>query len=230
MRLTESFWERAYAQSGFCWGLEHSQYAELIMTTVERHACVAELGCGYGRDLVYLARCFPEKRFAGIDISATALAMMAPYAQRSGQMPMNVQGIKWDVRSERPVPGEISERATCYLCHSLVHLLSEGERGEFFAGLDAAAKPGSQLLISAYSTCDTRFGHGCKVAEGTYRCSSQFPEAEVHFFEQDELRTELVAAGLQVTQIEEFEEVEHLGEERVTSLYLLAQAEVAKAS
>ena len=203
MALTERFWEDAYAQSGYCWGLAPSCFVQRAIPAVEQHTSIVELGCGYGRDLLYLARKFPRAGFAGVDISTNALALLRKLAGQSGGQPCNLASEKWDVNTAPPLPPSLSQTATCLLCHSLVHLLSARERRVLLSGLAEAVRPRrATLLLSAYSRHDSKFGTGEQVAGGTYRCSERFPAAEVHFFDADELAGELREAGWRVHTME----------------------------
>jgi S-adenosylmethionine-diacylgycerolhomoserine-N-methlytransferase len=50
----------------------------------QRGACVLEIGCGTGRNLVKLARAYPQARFCGIDISAEMLETAGRSVARAG--------------------------------------------------------------------------------------------------------------------------------------------------
>jgi S-adenosylmethionine-diacylgycerolhomoserine-N-methlytransferase len=46
--------------------------------------CVLEIGCGTARNLVVAARCYPQARFFGIDVSSAMLATAAHNVDRAG--------------------------------------------------------------------------------------------------------------------------------------------------
>lgn len=225
MKLDERFWDSAYAEKGYCWGTDPSEFVRQICPIIELYDGILEVGCGYGRDLLCQARCFPRKKFIGVDISSLSLGLMEKLSERLGISAENWETVKCDVTVTLAPLSEIMYKIQCVFCHSLIHLFLKRERIAFLKSFAEISKPGTLLLFSAYSRDDKKFGTGPEVDEGTFKCSKNFPDVEVHFFSKEELIGEIHGTGWSVRNIRTYLEKEQQRDRIEDSLYHLVEAE-----
>ena len=79
----QQFWEKRYQKEGHIWGEEPSMCARTIADRLHGTGKnVIDVGCGYGRDLIYLAK--QGFQVTGVDISETGLSLGKEWACKEG--------------------------------------------------------------------------------------------------------------------------------------------------
>jgi len=78
------YWDERYRKGRFEWGDKQTLVAEVARDTMEKGGfkSVLDVGCGYGRDCIYLARAGFD--VVGIDVSAEALKLARDWAKGDG--------------------------------------------------------------------------------------------------------------------------------------------------
>lgn len=147
----QAFWDREYQSADhLALSTNPSEDLEKFTRYLEREygraylnplASVLDLGCGNGRNLVYLAREF-GMRGIGYDISGTAIAQAK---QLSRDLPLS-----YEVRSIAP-PIPLPDRTqTLVLDMMTSHFLNAAARAELYKEIYRVLKPGGWLFLKTF--------------------------------------------------------------------------------
>ncbi len=110
---------------------------------IPKGSAVLDVCCGQGRDAVFLA--IKGFKATGIDISETALARARKRARQAGAKVRFVRGIAWKL----PFRGNSFSFANDRGCF---HHVPPEHREQYAGGLARVLKPGSLLLVQAFSS------------------------------------------------------------------------------
>ncbi len=179
-------WEKKYKSAGILWGEQESVLATAATRFLEgmpRDECprsLLDLGCGYGRDLVSLARNLPHCTITGIDSSTSAVE-----AARRRCAEGNVNNVVITCTDYRAIRGE---RFDSVYCSNIYHLLRRDERMNFGSLIQGMLNPGGYLFLSTLSPNDPEHGGKGQPVPGDPG-SFVFPEEDLwlHFAPRDEL-------------------------------------------
>jgi SAM-dependent methyltransferase len=138
-----SVWDAMYRSEEYLrrWDYRHPS-AELVALvaagTIPRGGRTLDLGCGAGRDAIFLARC--GFRAVGVDLSEEALAIARGRAREAGVT------VDWRRSSvlELPLPDRSVDFATD---RGLIHHISEAKRPRYAAEVARVLRPGGCLLL-----------------------------------------------------------------------------------
>ena len=157
-------WGREYANTPdrFIWGTRPSALAREAGELTGHGARVLDLGCGEGRDSVFLAE--QGRDVIGVDLSLDGLRKAARLAENRGVR------VQWVCAAlpDLPVRGLFD---LVYSCGS-IHYVARADRGALFARLRELTRPG---------------GHHAHVVFTERRIYREKNEV-VHYFTPDELR------------------------------------------
>ncbi|MDD1717597.1 MAG: class I SAM-dependent methyltransferase [Methanoregulaceae archaeon] len=149
-------WEEKYRKEGRLWGEDPSVLAVATIRFLERlpdrHTprLLVDLGCGYGRDTVALARGLPDDTFLGVDSSVSAVEAATRRCLEAG-----LSNVRIRCADFRELHGE---RADIVYCSNLYHLLRIPEREEFRSVVREVLNPGGFLFLSTLSARDPEHG------------------------------------------------------------------------
>lgn len=141
-------WDARYAADDSLWGVEPNQF-------VIRHAGglppgrVLDLGCGQGRNAIWLAG--RRHEVTAVDLSEVAIAQATRYAKQAG---VDVEFIAADLTTYEPDPGAYDLVLLSYL------QLPERERKAVHAAAQRALAPGGTLLLVAHHLDNLQHGVG----------------------------------------------------------------------
>jgi SAM-dependent methyltransferase len=211
-----TYWDERYRRDGKIWGDGPSELARLAVARLSfaagRGFDLLDVGCGYGRDSLYLAQelgC----RVLGIDPSPVAVAT----ARRGRRGDLDVEFEAADpatfatadpatFATARP-PGDGGDaggaarpdRYDVVYASNVYHLLPPAGRRAFAAAVTALTRPGGLFLLSTLSPRDPQhYAKGAPVA-GEER--SWIEHCYLHFCTADELEAEF--ADLELLDLEE---------------------------
>jgi tellurite methyltransferase len=157
-------WGREYAATPdrLIWGMQPSPLAREASEIVGRRARVLDLGCGEGRDSVFLA----EQRHdvVGLDLALDGLRKAARLGEARGVR------VAWVCAGlpDLPVRGPFDLIYSC----GAIHYVDRGDRDELFSRLHRLTRPGGH------------HAHVVFTARQIYREKNEV----VHYFAPDELR------------------------------------------
>lgn len=161
----EDFWDRRYRTEGTIWGEEASPTAMAASGLLPRGALVLDIGFGYGRDLVHLARL--GCRLCGVEPSGEG--------HRRARERLRQAGCEADLRQgcfqDLDLP---AGRFDGVISHRLAHLLLLPEQLTTFADkVCRVLRPGGILCLGARNSRDLDPAAMVEVEEGVYEYRSR---------------------------------------------------------
>jgi SAM-dependent methyltransferase len=161
-----SFWDRRYREEGAIWGEEPSPTALLAAKYLRAHDRVLDIGFGYGRDVLFLAR--QGCRVAGIDLSCEGRRLTEERLQRAKlQAEALITGRFESVPLAR---GEFD----ALLSHRMIHLLTTPDAiAQFATKVLDVLKPGGLLCVAARNPLDLKPNGMIRVEQGVYEYASR---------------------------------------------------------
>lgn len=146
----ESFWDRRFAAPEYIFGSEPNLFVASQRALFTHGMRVLDIGCGEGRNSVWLAQA--GCRVTGIDISTTALDKAAKLA---AERSVEVQWIHADVRNWQWE----AERFDAVVCIFIQFAAPEG-RQRIFAGIQSTLVAGGYLVLQGYTPRQLQYCSG----------------------------------------------------------------------
>lgn len=192
-------WDLLYQRDEFRYGSEPSKASRMALPLLEQAETLLELGAGYGRDALWLAKQLPSLKITALDSSPTAIRML----------------------SERTVSNVVPVRGDAFNCLSkgmfavlfsnfFYHLFQSTERQHLFRLANSMLRASGLFVNSFASVGDEKCGLGKEVEPGTYACYADRPWHVIHFYSSEELVEEHAKSGFEIDHIEESTETEHI--------------------
>ena len=173
-------WDDKYRGNNLIWGDIPSELAIVAveyLQTLDRHdrnLSILDVGCGYGRDAIYLAKHL-ECSVLGIDASKEAIGMARNACAESPKVAFRCCDF---AEADSGQYGVV-------LVSNLYHLLERNERQRLRETIAGLLKPKGLLFLGALSTNDPQdYGKGTPVPD---ELNSFKGKAYRHFNTQDEL-------------------------------------------
>ena len=220
-----SLWNKYYGE-GYIYSLSQSMGATLVKGFMElislrglfkkNKYSLIELGCGYGRDLIYFANYFNNLKMIGLDISDLGIELGNNLLQGSNKNAIEL--IKGDVREilERVINKErnLSHKLIIYT-HYFLQIFLENDRENIGNLLLENLKEGDMIFINEYSINHSKvLSKDSKITpsseENTYFIYPEESEHTVHFFKKGEIKN-----LLRFEKYKFYEEFEYLEEEYI---------------
>ena len=141
------FWDTRYRLEGPIWGNQPSLLALRLAEKLPENSQILELGCGYGRDLTFLAS--KGHTTHGIERSKTALDIL----ERSLST-VNISGSVSLFNNDFEYLRSLSYHYDAIILHRVFHLLTGDEQTSLVEIIHERLKPSSLLALSARSDDD----------------------------------------------------------------------------
>jgi SAM-dependent methyltransferase len=203
-----AFWDEVLARETLAWGDEPSPVVEWLASHLPAPARVFVPGCGYGRNVLGLARRGYE--LVAADSARTGLAR----ARTSFAHPA-IEYVEADL-FERP-GGPLGPSSASFdgvLAHYVIHLFGAAARARLLSTWGSALRPGGLLVVTALSTRCSFFGQGREIEPGMWSNPGWIP---IHFETPDTLALQLREHGFIDVRTEEGDEPENKPTGRVTT-------------
>lgn len=146
----EAFWDRRFAGPEYLFGSEPNVFLVSQRALFSPGMRVLEIGCGEGRNSVWVAQM--GCRVTGVDISTAALAKAAKLA---AERSVEVQWIHADVRNWQWE----AERFDAVVCIFIQFAAPEG-RQRIFAGIQSTLVAGGCLVLQGYTPRQLQYSSG----------------------------------------------------------------------
>jgi cyclopropane fatty-acyl-phospholipid synthase-like methyltransferase len=146
----EVFWDRRFAVPEYIFGVEPNVFLASQRALFAPGMRVLEIGCGEGRNCVWLAE--RGCQVTGVDISQAALEKAARLA---AQRNVEVQWIHADVREWQWDP----ERFDAVVCIFIQFAAPEG-RERIFAGIRSTLAAGGCMVLQGYTLRQLQYNSG----------------------------------------------------------------------
>jgi len=150
---------------------------------------ILDLGCGMGRNSIYLAK--EGFHVIGIDTSKSALKHAKTWSKTKALDNLIV------LRASMTRLPFISQTFHAVISVSVIHHATTGEIKKTIEEIHTVLKENGLFLANLLSTKDYRYRKGEELEEGTFRILEHFGEKQFeeihHFFSQKEIRTLLAS-------------------------------------
>lgn len=213
-------WDDIYQRDGKRYGENASIFCRLMLPylQINKSNDILELGCGYGRDLLYLAQKMPNKHFIGVDASHRALLILQD--EKRKQKDNQISYFEQDCFNL-----DIKGKFDCIFSHFFIHLFLKGEIKALFENMKHLLKNNGLLIISCISRQDNKFTKGTCLENNTYACYSDKPWHFLHFWDEREIRKVFSAYAFRIEFLCEYIEKERILDsiEETRSWFVVAQ-------
>ena len=166
-------WDREYGSTPMLFGNEPAPMLVEHADAIERTLPVLDVGCGQGRNTLFLARRGFEVH--ALDPSKVAVEQTLAAAEAEGLKIHTRCGVLPDV--DRPTDGFGS-----ILVFGLIPILTRAQIGEMVASIQSLIAPGGLLFITAFTTADPK--HEIHVREWTEVGTNSFenPKGDIRTY------------------------------------------------
>jgi cyclopropane fatty-acyl-phospholipid synthase-like methyltransferase len=210
-------WNKTYSNDKKVWGDKPSALAiyasnylkESSRFTGKSDIFILDLGCGYGRDAIFLARNLPC-HILGLDNSKVAIDM----AKESLPEDLNkrIELLCYDFT-------RVKDKYDVIFVSNLYHLLVPEERGKLRETIKRCLKKDGFIFLSTLSTHDPEhFGKGTPVANET---NSYQDERYIHFSTREELEKDFNFLNIHALFEWDFQETRSTGDHHHISWILM---------
>lgn len=230
-RAQAQFWDRIYSE-GFVYGKTHSEAIERSLALLKAHnlidpgACFVELGCGYGRDAIYLANELHGSIY-GVDVSGQAIAGVNNLLNEQRNCHTSPTFVKTDALEFLTREDIVSFPACHVYTHYFLQVLPAEYRNALFECVNDLLPKGSVFILSEYSASDQRFGKGIEVDPGTFILYPDKPEHKIHFFSEKEIDSISSQFGWDIIHKVEYTEPEEVKNSLIRSRTWLAMFRIS---
>lgn len=187
----QTHWDHTFIANPDFFGRGASQAAIEAAATfgLNKVTSILELGCGQGRDSLYLA----EQGFnvTALDYSQAAIATLRQEAARRG-LPRTLVADTYDVRAPLPFPDASFD--ACFGHMLLCMELSPAETSRIMSETLRVLKPGGLSVQTVRSEHDPHYRQGTRIDEDMYDIGGFV----VRFFTEPQARTLASGAGFEI--------------------------------
>jgi SAM-dependent methyltransferase len=189
------YWSKKYRAEGLIWGRTPTAGVRVFSDFLaeKRTLKLLEVGCGYGRDSVYLAK--RGCNVTGVDASEEAIAL----AQKAWGKQRRVVFTPGKGES-LDFPSKAFDAAWS---SNLLHLYEEEARQRILQEMGRVLVNDGILGFSVASVKDPKFGEGEKLDEDTFLVQGKL----MHFFREGEIVNAM--EGFKILKLQEIAEKEH---------------------
>jgi cyclopropane fatty-acyl-phospholipid synthase-like methyltransferase len=162
MPMQRTPWNKTYNDEKKVWGDQPSPLAVYTATILKENSqfkkatdiFLLDLGCGYGRDAIFLAQNLPC-HILGIDVSEKAIEMARESIPRT--LINRIELLCYDF-------GQVSDKYDIILVANLYHILGPDQRDKLRTTIKRCLKKGGLLFLNALSVNDPQhYGKGVPV-------------------------------------------------------------------
>lgn len=176
-----------------------------------RNISLLELGCGYGRDILFYKKFIPSLHVKAMDWSVIAIELLQEEIQES-----RISGVKPIVADvlEGPIDDELYD---VVYANYLFHYLTKAERGHLLDRCTSCLNAKGVFISTFVSTNDTRLLRKSKPKSKNMEI---YPNLTWHFFDEQEICEALKSHGLQLLYpLKEVAEWEKIGLDRELTVF-----------
>ncbi|NQU87279.1 MAG: methyltransferase domain-containing protein [Mariniphaga sp.] len=205
-------WNDIYNLKNFIWGLQQSKAAELALNYIKGNLKLIDLGCGYGRDIIFFRKRQKNMIIDGIDSSKRAVELY--HNNLNHQIRINIRFT--DILK---LDKTIKEDYDIVFSNYLFNLFTYVECRFIFQKIKKLL-PYDGLLISSFvSIKDRHYGKGKKLNENLYEIFKGIP---CLFFEKKMIEELVSEVDFKIIDILHYSETEFvLGKPNQVEAYLL---------
>jgi SAM-dependent methyltransferase len=204
-------WDNVYVETPFRYGRKPSQIAKRLAAKIRPASTVIELGGGYGRDAVFLAK--RGHNVISLDISEEARMAGIYFAKQEG-VGDRIVFITKDVSAGLELG---SVYANAVFANLFFNLVEPEQVAGLLKDLGGLLIPGGRLLFGLRTTRDVDFLEGETVFDNVKNCSG----FTCYFYDDAEARELFMGNGFSSSRMEHTQEtVAVAGKETTADLYI----------
>jgi SAM-dependent methyltransferase len=171
------YFEDLYTTFPRAYGELPSEAARQLAKILKKGAKVVDIGCGYGRDSIFLAN--EGFEVTGIDTSRRGIMAAQLWAREKG---VEVTFMNRDLMESR-----LPERSfDCLLCVNTIEFLDARKRSKSGHAIWKLAAEGAHIGLMVHSTEDPDLRQGKGMGDNTWEV---MPGLQKHFFTEREIRS-----------------------------------------
>ncbi|HSW58241.1 MAG TPA: class I SAM-dependent methyltransferase [Dehalococcoidales bacterium] len=221
MQTPRNFWNTTYTRQKKVWGDQPSQLAAYTCNTLKestrfknhKDLFILDLGCGYGRDSVFLAQNLPC-HILGLDSSEKAIEIAREHIPKT--LKNRIELLCFDF-------SRVNDKYDIIFCASLYHVLRPDEREKLRETIQRCLKKEGLLFLSTFSIRDPQhYGKG-QTAENEK--NAFIDEIYLHFSDRENLEKEFGFLNIQALFERDYRERHDSGEHHHISWLLMGKAE-----
>lgn len=166
VKNNRAYWERFYKQNTL---LVPSQFCTMVATEIEQGPCVIELGCGNGRDSLYLAR--QQHNVSAVDMSHEAVKSCSEKAREKGLE--NVSFMQGDLSNQNDMTQLFIQARQASTCGTVIgysrfvmHSINDEQEAKFLENISSLMQEGEKIYFEFRSKEDAELD---KTFGGHYR-------------------------------------------------------------
>ena len=204
-------WDKIYVETPFRYGKKPSLIARRVAEMLRPSSTVVELGGGYGRDAIFLAKM--RHRVISLDISEEAKISGNAFAKQEG-----VEGRAIFFTNDVSKDLELNPGSADAVFANLFFNLVEPDKVRILLGeIKEVLVPGGRLLFGLRTTSDIDFIEGETVFDNVKNCNG----FTCYFYDENEARDMFMGNGFSKSRMEHTQEtVVIAGKETTADLYL----------
>ena len=170
------YFEDLFSQFPRPYGEGPSEAAKALVEILSKGNKVIDLGCGSGRDCLFMAR--EGNEVTGLDISRRGIMAAQMWAREEG---LDVRFLVQDMLDGR----QAEKTFDALLCVNVLEYVDARKRPRACHEIWRIATEGAYVGLMARSTEDTELGHGNDLGDNTWEL---IPGLPVHFFTEREIK------------------------------------------
>ncbi len=218
---TKTYWDKRYSES-LDWCLEPSVTAKRFLSyiyencNIEGRFKILDIGCGYGRDSIFIANFLKNSHVVGVYMSKVAIRLASSLKNTLSLKHLtfiesNILSIKF--RS----PFDF------VLCHMFIHLFSHKGRTKLYQNIKNLLKQKGLFFFSVPTVYDEEFGKGECLGAYTYRNDRGVIKT---FFDKENIITEIQHQGFRVLHIYREKELHFHSKRHIHDLFIIIGGKV----
>ncbi len=181
-------WDNLYRRDLKRYGEEPSIFIRIFSTFLksfhqELNLSVADIGCGYGRNIIYLKKLFPHFDLTCIDSSPFAINLLKREIYKSNIGNINLLNLNiLELENDN-----FNNRYDMIYSHFFLHLFYKHERTKIYNIIHSLLKPNGYFAMSVISINDSKFNRGERLEDNTFACYYNRPWHFIHFYSEREI-------------------------------------------
>ncbi|HHJ64236.1 MAG TPA: class I SAM-dependent methyltransferase [Aquifex aeolicus] len=215
----KAYWDKRYSKS-LDWCLEPSVTAKRFLNYIyennnfENRFKILDIGCGYGRDSIFIANFLRNSQIIGVDVSKVAIELAT--SLKNTLSLNNLLFIETDALSISDK--KLGNSFDFVLSHLFIHLFDYKGRLSLYQKFKNLLKPKGLFFFSVPTVYDEEFRKGKCLGIYTYKNDRGVTKT---FFNKDKITCEIQHHGFEVLHVYREKEIHFHSKKHVHDLFVV---------